>query len=159
MDGLAKPGPPARAYGPRMIDSSIVGREIGCVSFPLDRSKLAELSKALGDPDPAWWAPDSPAPPTVTVIADHWREGGVAGLVDAIGVDLARVLHGEVSFEYLAPVRAGDELTARQVVSDVTTREGKRGGAMTFVTVDTEFTNQHGELAVRRTDTLIEREV
>ena len=151
-----------------MIDSSIVGRELNRVSFPVDRSKLAELSKAHGDSDPTWWDPEAarsagfdgiPVPPTVTVIADHWREGGTAGLVDAVGADLARVLHGGVAFEYLVPVRAGDELTARQVVSDVTTREGKRGGAMTFVTIETEFTNQRGELTVRRTDTLIEREV
>jgi hypothetical protein len=151
-----------------MIDPSIVGQEIARVSFPVDRSKLAELSKAFGDGDPAWWDPDAagadgfdgiPTPPTVTVLMDHWREGGVAGLVDAVGADLARVLHGEVAWEYLVPVRGGDELAARQVVKGVTTREGKRGGAMTFISIDTEFTNQRGELAVRRSDTLIEREI
>jgi acyl dehydratase len=151
-----------------MIDPSIVGKEIASVSFPIERSKIAELAKAFGDDDPVWWDQEVayaagfdgvPTPPTVTVLMDHWREGGVAGLVDAVGVDLARVLHGEVAWEYLAPVRAGDELLARQTVADVTTRAGKRGGAMTFVKVDTEFTNQRGELVVRRSDTLIEREV
>jgi acyl dehydratase len=151
-----------------MVDPSIVGKEIGRISFPIERSKLAELSRVLGDDDPVWHDPQAaraagfagvPTPPTVTVLVDHWRDGGVAALVDAVGLDLGRVLHGEAAWEYLAPVRAGDELTARQVVSDVTTRAGKRGGAMTLVKVDTEFTNQRGELAVRRTDTLIERDV
>jgi acyl dehydratase len=150
-----------------MTDPSIVGEEIGCVSFPIDRSKLAELAKAFGDDDPVWHDPEVaraagfdgvPSPPTVTVLADHWRSGGVTALVEAVGLDLSRVLHGEAAWEYLAPVRGGDELTARQVVADVTTREGKRGGSMTLVTIDTEFTNQLGELAVRRTDTLIQTE-
>jgi acyl dehydratase len=149
-----------------MIDQSAVGTELAPVSFPIDRSKLAELAKSFGDNDPLWWDPDAaqsagfdgiPVTPTVTVLISHWRAGGVTGLTQAIGADLARVLHGEVTWEYLAPVRAGDELTARQVIKDVSTREGKRGGAMTFITIDTEFTNQRGELAVRRTDTLIER--
>ena len=56
-------------------------------------------------------------------------------------------------------MRIGDELTKRQTVGDVSTREGKRGGAMTMFTINTDFVNQHGEIAVRRTDILIEREV
>jgi N-terminal half of MaoC dehydratase len=151
-----------------MIDPAIVGKELAQFTFPVDRSKLAELSRAFDVEDPVWWDRAAaqaagfegiPTPPTVTVLADHWREGGVAGLVDAVGADLARVLHGEVAWEYLVPIRGGDELTARQVVSDVTTREGGRGGAMTLIKIDTEFTNQRGELAARRTDTLIEREI
>jgi acyl dehydratase len=150
-----------------MIDPSIVGQELARVTFPIDRSKLVELAKSFGDDDPVWRDPEAaraagfdglPAPPTVTVVINHWREGGVAALVEDIGADLARILHGEASWEYFTPVRAGDELTARQVVTDVTTREGKRGGSMTLVKIATDFTNQDGELAVRLTDTLIERE-
>src|SRR6478672_11028975 len=134
-----------------MIDPSLVGQEIGRISFPIERSKLAELARALGDDDPVWHDAQAaraagfdgvPTPPTVNVLMDHWRAGGVAALVDAVGMDLGRVLHGEAAWEYLTPVRAGDELTARQVVSDVTTRAGKRGGAMTLVEIATEFTNQ-----------------
>lgn len=149
-----------------MVDASIAGTQLAEVTFPVDRSKLAELGRAFGDPDPVWHDPEAaaaagfdgvPSFPTVTVLADHWRQGGVAGLVDAIGMDLAKVLHGEAEWNYFVPVRAGDVLTMVATVADVTTREGKRGGAMTLVKVDSDFTNQRGELAVRRTDTLIER--
>jgi acyl dehydratase len=151
-----------------VVDASIVGKELGEVSFPVDRSKLAELARAFGDTDPVWHDPQAaeaagfdavPTLPTVTVLADHWRTGGVAGLVEAVGADLSRVLHGEAEWQYLVPVRMGDTLTARQAISDVTRREGKRGGAMTLIKIDTEFSNQRGELAVRRIDTLIEREI
>ncbi|SHT82335.1 acyl dehydratase [Mycobacteroides abscessus subsp. abscessus] len=50
----------------------------------------------------------------------------------------------------------GDELTETRRVSNVTSREGKRGGIMTIVTIETDFTNQRDELVVRQTDVLIE---
>lgn len=149
-----------------MIDPAIVGNEIGSVRFPVDRSKLAELARSFGDDDPVWYDRDAareagfddiPVPPTMTVIADHWRPGGAVAMVDAIGADLARVLHGEASWEFLAPVRAGAELTATQRVEDITTREGKRGGSMTLVALVTDYTDADGTVVARRRDTLIER--
>jgi acyl dehydratase len=127
-----------------MIDPAIAGTTLQSVRFPLDRSKLAELARAFGDDDPAWQDPQAaeaagfdtlPVPPTATVLVDHWREGGALSTAVAIGADLDRLLHGEASWELLRPVRAGEELTARASVTDVTTRHGKRGGAMTVVTM------------------------
>jgi acyl dehydratase len=150
-----------------MIDPEIVGRKLAPVRFPIDRSKLAELARAFFDQDPVWYDPDAaqaagfetlPTPPTVTVLVDHWREGGALALAEAIGADLRRVLHGQATWEYLGPVRAGDELTATTSVTDVSTRDGKRGGSMTLVTVQTDFVNQENELVVQRTDVLIETE-
>ena len=151
-----------------MIDPTIIGTQLDEVSFPIDRSKVAELARAFGDDDPVWHDPQAahaagfdgvPTLPTVTVLTDHWRKGGTGGTVAAIGADLARILHGEAEWTYLKPVKMGDTLTSRRTVRDITQRQGKRGGTMTLIKIDTEFTNQHGELAVRRTDTLIEREI
>lgn len=151
-----------------MINESVVGTRIAETTFPVDRSKVAELARAFGDDDPVWHDPTAaaaagftavPTLPTLTVLVDHWRPGGVAAVVEAVGADLSRILHGEVAWQYVAPVEVGDTLTARQTVSGVNRRDGRRGGTMTLVTIDTEFTNQRGELAVRRTDTLIEREI
>jgi acyl dehydratase len=150
-----------------MIDPTIVGRRLAEVTFPVERSKVRELARAFGDDDPVWHDQGAaqtagfgsvPMLPTMTVLDTHWRGGGVAELVEAIGADLARVLHGEAAWEYAAPVRVGDMLTMRQTVADVSRREGKRGGAMTMVTIESEFTNERGEIVVRRTDVLIERE-
>jgi hypothetical protein len=137
-----------------MIDPQMAGRELGTVTFPVERSKLMELARAFHDDDPLW---HDTAPPTVTVLADHWREHGALSAAIALGADLERLLHGEAAWEYLVPVRPGDTLTATSRVGEITTREGKRGGAMTLVAIETDFVNQHGELAVRRRDTLIER--
>lgn len=149
-----------------MIDPAIAGADIGTVRFPVDRSKLAELARAFGDDDPVWYDAAAataagfdgiPVLPTTTVIADHWRPGGATAMIDAIGADLPRVLHGEASWEYLAPLRAGAELTATQRVDSVTTKEGRRGGSMTLVQLVTDFADEQGTLVVRRRDTLIEK--
>lgn len=146
-----------------MADASHIGLELDELSFPVDRSKVRELALAAGDDDPVYVDEDTardagfpaiPAPLNVAVLAMHWRDGD--DMLDRLDLDLRRVLHGEVSWEYLAPVHVGDELTARRRVSDVTTREGKRGGTMTLVTIETEFRNQHGEAVLRQTDTLVE---
>jgi acyl dehydratase len=61
--------------------------------------------------------------------------------LEALQIDLARVLHGEQRFSYHAPVVVGDRLTFRSQVSDVV---DKKGGALTIVNVATEVINQHG---------------
>ena len=133
--------------------------------FPVERSKVYELARALHDDDAVWHDPDAaaaagfdgvPLPPTATVLADHWRPDGALAPALALGADLNRLLHGEASWEFLAPVPLGAELQATTRVVDVTVREGKRGGTMTLATIATDFATPDGEVAIRRTDTLVE---
>jgi N-terminal half of MaoC dehydratase len=148
-----------------MSEESIIGRELGTVTFPVERGKLRELAHAFHESSPVWFERTAaveagfeqiPVPPTVTALIDHWRPGGALSSAHALGMDIKRLLHGEAAWDYLAPVLVGDELTATARVTGVTSREGRRGGTMKMITIETEFTNQRGELAVRRRDTLIE---
>lgn len=146
-----------------MADDSLIGRDLGTMTFPVDRSKVREFARALGDPDPVYTDVDAaraagftdiPVPPTFVVSSAHWREED--NMVATLGLDLRRALHGECGWEYHGPVVVGDELTASRRVSGVSTREGRRGGTMTMVSIETDFTNQRGELVVRQTDVLVE---
>jgi N-terminal half of MaoC dehydratase len=139
--------------------------ELESVRFPIDQSKLAELARAFHDPDPVWYDEGAaaaagfdaaPVPPTVTVLADHWREDGAVSHALRLGLDLQRLLHGEAAWEYFHPIRMGDEILMSVRVLDRTTRNGKRGGTMTFVELEMTYTNQHGTVVARRHDTLIE---
>ena len=132
-----------------MVSLTAAGREIARVSFPIEHRKVADLARALGDDDPIWHDAEAaraagfdgiPTPPTVTALLDHWRAGGAAGLAADVGIDPARSRLGEVAWDYVVPVRAGDRLTARQVIADVITREARDGGTTTLVKVETEFT-------------------
>ena len=132
-----------------MADDSLTGRGLGTMTFPVDRSKVREFARSLGDPDPVYTDveaaraagfTDIPVPPTFVVSSAHWRDED--NMVATLGLDLRRVLHGECGWEYLGPVVVGDELTASRRVSHVGTREGRRGGTMTMVSIETDFTNQ-----------------
>lgn len=146
-----------------MADPQLVGIVIDEVSFPVEEGKIREFAIAVGDPDPAYRDPEVarsaghpavPAPPTFVVVAGHWRDQ--AAMIATLDVDIRRVVVGEASWEYHAPIYAGDRLTAQRVVESVTQRPGRRGGTMTLIAIVAEFRNQRGELCVRQRDTVIE---
>lgn len=148
-----------------MLSLDLKGRKLTPVTFPIERSKLAELARALGDDDPVWWSEDAatqagfdgvPMPPTVWVLADHWRPHGALDQAVELGADLGRLLHGEASWEVLEPIRVGVVLTATSEVADIVEREGARGGRMTLLTLTTRFTDPGGTVVAMRADTLIE---
>jgi acyl dehydratase len=59
----------------------------------------------------------------------------------ALGIDIARVLHGEQRFDYHTPIVVGDTLTFKPRLTSVA---DKKGGAMTLLVIETEVVNQHG---------------
>ena len=149
-----------------MVRPSLIGNVIDEVSFPVERGKVREFSVAAHDSNPIYFDPvaaraagyaDIPAPLTYAVVAMHWRERGVEALPAALGLDVGRVVHGEASWEYFGPVCVGDELHGVRRVVDVAVREGRRGGRMTIVELETDFNNQKGELVIRQRDRIIER--
>lgn len=137
-----------------MADKSIIGTEVGTTSFPVERGKIREFAKAVLDDDPAYEDERPPAPPTFSMTVAFWPRAG--GTTPDLGLDLGRVLHGEQQFEYLGEVRAGDTLTGRSRISDVYTKEGRRGGTMTFVVFETTFANQRSEDVIVSRNVIVE---
>jgi hydroxyacyl-ACP dehydratase HTD2-like protein with hotdog domain len=70
--------------------------------------------------------------------------------------DLKRVLHGEQEYDFFAPIRVGDVLTAVSTIVDVYEKPGKRGGSMSFVVTETEYRDQQGTLVARARHVTIE---
>jgi acyl dehydratase len=75
-------------------------------------------------------------------------------MLEALDIDLRKVLHGEQTFIYHAPIVVGDELTLQSKVSNVAQ---KKGGAMTLITVTTRVTNQRGEHVADAIRVVVER--
>jgi acyl dehydratase len=139
-----------------MADRSIIGTELGATTFPVERGKIREFANAILDDNPQYSQSEQPvAPPTFTMTTAFWPRQSDAPVPD-LGLNYARVLHGEQEYEYLVPVRAGDTLTGRSRISDVYEKEGKRGGTMKFVVFETTFTNQRGEDAVVARQVIVE---
>jgi hydroxyacyl-ACP dehydratase HTD2-like protein with hotdog domain len=138
------------------MNESVKGASLGKMTFPVERGKVREFATAILDDNPLYLEEEMPpAPPTFTMTSQFWPATSDEPPPD-LGINFARVVHGEQDFEYLEPIRAGDVLTGEITVADVYTKEGKRGGTLTFVVLETRFTNQLGKEAVVARATIIE---
>ena len=152
-----------------MVNESIVGMEFPPFEFLIERGKIKEFARALGDKNPVYEDEElaksmgfrsTPAPPTYTASFLHHvpDENFLLNMMQEMGISVATSVHGESGFEYLAPIFAGDVLTVRVKVKDFYQKEGKRGGKMNFITVESTYTNQEGELVEKDRMLFIERE-
>ena len=90
----------------------------------------------------AGFAAATPIPPTYLFCLEMMDAEDPFAMLEALDIDLRRVLHGEQRFVYHAPVVVGDELTLELTVTGVTQ---KKGGALTLIVVTTRIANQRGE--------------
>ena len=65
-------------------------------------------------------------------------------------------VHGEDDWELFRPVQAGDVISRKGRLVDITERSG-RTGRMVFLTTETDFTNQRGERVAKYRSTVIYR--
>ena len=133
--------------------------------LPVDPEKVAEFAVAVGDNNPLFFdqeaamergLPGCLAPPTFTVtqiwaVAREEREERLGS-----GLDYSRVLHGEQEFIYKRLPIVGEVLAGEMRISKDYVKEGKRGGAMRFVTYESVFTDAGGEEVLRGYYTLLE---
>jgi len=114
----------------------------------VEAGHVRRFCEAIGDDDPRWL---KEAPPTFVV---------------ALGTETPQIpealeygkgwLNGGDRFEYLEPIRIGDEIRTRTVLADVYEKRGGSGGLL-FLIFDTEYVNQHDRVAVRVRGTRIRR--
>lgn len=123
-----------------MNPAEYIGRELGTFTFDVERSQLRLFAKAIGETRSLYTDPaaaraagyrDVPAPPTFA-FSVGMNPDDPFDMLESLGVDLARVLHGEQSFEYTKTICAGDRVRVRRTVVDAYQR---KGGALTFLVV------------------------
>ena len=143
------------------MNKSEIGNTGKRVTMHVERGKIREFARAIKDDNPVYFdeahaqrtVGGMMPPPTFTMTLGFWDDGRQRPLLT---YDVRRLLHGEQEFEYLAPIHAGDVLTATGRVADVFEKAGSRGGTMTFGLLETTFTNQRGEKVLISRSTLIE---
>jgi acyl dehydratase len=138
---------------PIEIDASVVGKEYPPFPVTVERGKIKEFARAIGDPNPFYlddevgaaseWG-DIIAPPTFAVTFRDERADSGALLRD-LGVDISRVLHGEQEFETFKPLQPGQTYLCRTRVADVYEKTG-RSGPMAFVVRETAITDRTNEI-------------
>ena len=71
-------------------------------------------------------------------------------------IDFMKAMYGGADIEEYAPIRVGDVLDVRPVVSSVVTKDG-RNGPLTFVELTTDYITEDGTLAMRERSTTIQK--
>jgi acyl dehydratase len=144
------------------MDKNAEGKTFEPFEFLVERGKIREFANALEDPNPIYRDPEYaastplggiPAPPTfLRTMLYETRDS-----VEALDVkDWSYIVHGEQEFEYLAPILAGDVLSAQDKILKIFQKESRRGGVLTFGIIETTYHNQRGEKVQVTRRTLIE---
>jgi acyl dehydratase len=133
-----------------MIDRAFIGLTLPVFTVEVERGPLRLFAQATGQTD-AIYSDDAAAraaghpamvvPPTYLFCLEMAHPDPGA-LRDQLGIDIARVLHGEQRFRYRRLAHAGDRLSFQQRVADI---YDKKGGALEFMVRETAVTNQRGE--------------
>jgi hypothetical protein len=114
----------------------------------VEAGHVRRFCEAIGDEDPRWL---KEAPPTFVVALS----ADIPPVPEALEYGKGW-LNGGDRFEYLEPIRIGDVIRSRTVLSDVYEKQGS-SGSLLFLVFDTEYLNQHGRTAVRVRGTRIRR--
>lgn len=146
---------------PIEIDKSLKGKEYPPYAVTVERGKIKEFARALGDLSPFYlddavgraseWG-DIIAPPTFPTV---FREDSGTLLRD-LGVDISRLLHGEQEFEHVKPIRPGETYLCRSKIVDVYEKTG-RSGPMAFVVRETAVTDADNDVVVIMRQTTVIR--
>jgi acyl dehydratase len=134
-----------------MIDKKHIGRITPPMTFDVEKGRLKFFAKAIGETDPVFSDEEAaraagyktiPAPPTFMFCLEM-ESNSLWDNIAAMGVPVGKILHGSQSFQYHAPIYAGDRITFETKVSSI---HDKKGGALEFITEDSTATNQDGVL-------------
>ncbi|GHO88291.1 FAS1-like dehydratase domain-containing protein [Dictyobacter formicarum] len=149
-----------------MFDKEKVGYSFPAFTITIERSKIHELALAIGDENPIYHDlaaakaagyEDLPLPPTAPTIFTFWGNTKLWEQLASVGINVARVLHGEEEYEYVAPIAANDTLTGVTTIVDGKTRR-TREGSMDILTTETRYTNQHQQHVLSAKTMFIVRE-
>lgn len=137
--------------------ASLVGQSGDPFEFVVERGKIREFARATKCEHPAYV--DDPEPvitPTFLATAAHWAPHE-AVLLERTGWDRRRMLHATQEYAFPGPLpRAGTRLRGVTRIDSAFLREGRRGGALRFVVLATEFTDEEGGVVAIAKTTVVE---
>ena len=128
--------------------------------YEVSRVKIAEFAAAIGDSSPlcrdraaaqAAGYPDVVAPPTFAIVITAANSARLIADPD-LGVNYAMVVHGEQSFAYDRPLRAGDVVVAQTTIESI-----RQVRSLTTMATVTDISTVDGEHVCTAHSTLVER--
>jgi len=128
------------------VDQSLVGRVFPPTRpYRVSEEKVREFAAAAG----SGWEPGDPVPATFPIVLAF---DAMNAFLDEVGVELARIVHGEQRFAYERPVVPGDVLTAELSVATL-----RQIGGNDIIGTVSELKDDSGTLVCTATATLVHR--
>jgi len=142
------------------VNTHTIGKRYEPLTYAVGREKIVEYALATGETNPlhldlaaarAAGHADVVAPPMFAIV--YQQRSVVQALFDPeLGIDFARLVHGEQEFRWDGVAVAGDELTTTLTVADISEKMG-----IGFYAFATESVNQRGETVCTGTWTNVVR--
>ncbi|WP_232680643.1 MaoC family dehydratase N-terminal domain-containing protein [Nocardioides sp. R-C-SC26] len=133
------------------VDPSLVGREFPpSEPFVVTREAVEAFALATGAPGGGEAGTESTRVPATFPIVIAF--GAMQAFLDDVGVDLARIVHGEQRFAYERPLAVDDELTATLTVSSL-----RQIGGNDIIGTVSAITDASGALVCSTSATLVHR--
>lgn len=137
---------------------SFIGKASSAVKNEVEKGAIRKFAEAIGDTNRIYFDEEYArttrygriiAPPTFSRTFDY-------GHIDGLAYPQEGLIHGEQSFEYFAPIYAGDVVLCSSRLVNAYDKHGKTG-TMTFIVFEQSVENQAGELIQRAQSTVIMR--
>ena len=128
--------------------------------YEVSRVKIAEFATAIGETSPLCFDrqaaekagyPDVIAPPTFAIVISS-ASGAKITFDPGLGVNYARIVHGEQSFTHSRPLHAGDVVVAQSTIESI-----RQVRNLTTLASVTEIRTVDGEHVCTARSVLVER--
>ncbi len=126
------------------MNPDLAGKIYAATTFEVTAERVATFAVAVGD-DGSFVSPTFATAPEIESLTQ------VIGDPD-LGLDFARVVHGEQEFEWRRPLAVGDTLTVTPTITSIRPKGGHE-----FITIETEMRDAGGDLVVVSRNTMIVR--
>lgn len=128
------------------IDMAALGKETEWTESVVTREAIRAFCESLEDYNPLFLDPrGAVAPPT---FMNTFRTGKSALLLSELNFELPKLLHGEQTIWYYAPIRPGDRLRHRIKIIEVGRRKSKTYGNLDYFSVLITCKNEREEKVV-----------
>jgi acyl dehydratase len=130
------------------VNTEAIGKRYEPLTYAVGREKIVEFAVATGETNPLHLDPaaaraaghrDVVAPPMFAVVYQA-RAVAEAMFDPELGIDFARLVHGEQAFAWQRLVVAGDELSTTLTVADISEKM-----EIQFYAFATESVDERGE--------------
>lgn len=130
------------------LSKDIIGRKLKRFHFDVERGKVREFCRAVGETNPIYLDPeaakregfpDTPIPPTFQTVFQFWGYEELWSDMREMGIDTERILHLKEEYTYHKQIFPGERVISEGEVVDV------KVGKLNMVVFHTTYSNEKGE--------------